>query len=206
MDQKQQKEKFIELSNLIRETGKLYADCLKNPSQAKENSKQIRELETLGDKIQSQLDNQFRSQKNIPYLALDRAKLARKLDETLDQIRIAGMTFATFAQGLPQDFSQKCEKLAEVTEKITDLIAKAVEVIYTSFENALDLIIKIEDLRDEGMESAFSLENEYFDAADASSGWKEYTAISRVIKRTIACIGTAKEASEVLELMAYKYD
>lgn len=206
MDQKEQKEKFIELSKLIGETGKLYAECICNPAASRENVAKILELETIGDNIQAQLDNHFRTQKNIPYLALDRAKLVRKLDGTLDQIKVAGMTYSTFAPGLPQDFSQKCESIAKLTEKITGLLADAVKTIYTSFADALDYISEIENLRDEAMGISFDLVSGFFEEADETSGWKEFEAITRIIKRTMACISMAKEASEVLELMAYKYE
>ncbi|MHA2249832.1 MAG: DUF47 family protein [Candidatus Kariarchaeaceae archaeon] len=206
MDQKEQKEKFIELSKLIREAGKLYADCIYDPSVSEENTNKILELESKGDKIQAELDDHFRTQKNIPYLALDRAKLVRKLDSTLDQIKLAGMTFNTFGPSLPRELIKECESLAKLTMDVTDLLASAVEIIYTSFKEALDLTRQIEELRDQVMVSAFSLENQFFDTADASTGWKEYTAISRIIKRTLVCVVASKEASEVLDLMAYKYD
>ncbi|MHA2171186.1 MAG: DUF47 family protein [Candidatus Kariarchaeaceae archaeon] len=203
MDQKEQKSKFIELANLIREAGKLYGDCILNPSVAEDNKRKILELETQGDSIQDQLDDHFRNQKNIPYLALDRAKLVRKLDDTLDDIKLAGLTFTTFVHSLPKDFSTKCDRFAKILIEVTSCLAQGVEIIYTSFKDALDIVTEIETLRDEAMDISFNLENEYFESIDE---WKEFNAISRIIKRSMACIVEAKESSEVLELMAYKYD
>ncbi|MHA2403248.1 MAG: hypothetical protein ACXADH_09690, partial [Candidatus Kariarchaeaceae archaeon] len=80
---------------------------------------------------------------------------------------------------------------------------QGVEIIYTSFKDALDIVTEIETLRDEAMDISFNLENEYFESID---DWKEFNAISRIIKRSMTCIVEAKESSEVLELMAYKYD
>ena len=203
MDRHEQKSKFIELANLIREAGKLYADCLLNPANSEENKNKIIEMENAGDTIRDALDDHFRNEKNIPYLALDRAKLVNKLDDTLDDIKLAGLTFTTFVHSLPKDFSAKSNRLANIIVEITGCLAEAVEVIYTSFKDALTIVVKIEKLRDEAINISFNLENEYFESID---NWKEFNSLSRIIKRTMACIAEAKDTSEVLTLMAYKYD
>ncbi|MFV2014946.1 MAG: hypothetical protein ACC656_05940 [Candidatus Heimdallarchaeota archaeon] len=81
MDRKEQKEKIIGLAKRIATASDLYAECLKNPEDFSAKVQEILAIETEGDEIQHQLDDHFANEKNIPYLALDRANLVRRLDD-----------------------------------------------------------------------------------------------------------------------------
>lgn len=204
MDQKEQKESIIKLAKIVKESGELYAECLLAQEKSIENIQKILALETEGDVIQRELDDHFSHQKNIPYLALDRARLVRRLDDILDQIAHAAQTLKIFASHTKPDFTDKIQPLAKLCQDITSELAKAVETIYSSFDEAQIIARSIENLRDTAMEACFQLESEIFVSQDTD--WKQYEASKRILSETYVLILNTKNASEVLEVMALKYD
>lgn len=206
MDKKEQKEKIIGLAKLIAEASDLYAQCLINPEDFTAKIQKILVLETEGDKIQHQLDDHFANEKNIPYLALDRANLVRRLDDVLDQLAIAGRTFEALHSGISSKFYEHITPIAEHCSSLGNCLAEAVEAIYTSFAKALEVSKRIEEVRDQASSTAFELETQIFNDADPQNGWKEYVAATRVIRQTMKIIGYIKEASELLQIMSFKYD
>ncbi|MDH5401940.1 MAG: DUF47 family protein [Candidatus Heimdallarchaeota archaeon] len=204
MNREEQKQKFIEISNLVREVGILYGNSLKDPSKTFENLPAILEKEDLADSIQDELDDHFRTQRNIPYLALDRAKLVRRLDDTLDELALAGRTLNAFSSNIPDNFGEKATSLADLVISITSLLAEAVETIYTSFSDALVICEKIENSKDKVVEVSFELEKDMMN--NENSDWKQFISASRIISRTVSSVSVLKAASEVLVLMSYKYE
>jgi len=206
MDRKEQKEKIIGLAKRIAIASDLYAQCLKNPEDFSAKVQEILAIETEGDEIQHQLDDHFANEKNIPYLALDRANLVRRLDDVLDQLAIAARTLEALHSGLSPKFYVSVTPLADYCSSLGHCLAEGVEVIYSSFNEAMSVSKRIEEVRDQATSNAFQLETQFFNDADPQHGWKEYEAATRVIKQTMKIIGHTKEASEILQIMSLKYD
>ena len=201
MDKKTQKKNFIELANIIRECGRIYSKLLNNVKE--EDIQRIIDLEEEGDKIRDALDEDFRTQKNIPYLALDRAKLLRRLDDVLDMFLIGSKNIGAFEGGLPVKFDEEIVDISKNIENCSTSLAEAIEIIYSDFSKCLQLCSKIEELRDASMKMIFDLEYKFYNELD---DWKEFVAVSKILEKSMDCIVIMKEASEVLELMSYKYD
>ncbi len=53
------------------------------------------------------------------------------------------------------------------------------------------------------MKMIFDLEYKFYNELD---NWKEFVAVSKILEKSMDCVVIMKEASEVLELMSYKYD
>lgn len=205
MDREEKKQKFIELADLIQKTGKLYSDILLSVD-IKNNAKMILELETKGDQIQADLDKDFATQKNIPYLAIDRAKLLRKMDTILDLFRLATLNYQQYHNFLPDDFRDKIRVISESIKEMTMNLYEAIVIIYSDFSATLKLVEQIENTRDKVQDLSFNLEGEYFSILDESSGWKKFQAVSSIMNKSNSCIIAIKSASEILTLMAYKYN
>ena len=201
MDKKTQKKNFIELANIIRECGRIYSKLLSNVKE--EDIQRIIDLEEKGDKIRDDLDEDFRTQKNIPYLALDRAKLLRRLDDVLDMFLIGSKNIGAFEGGLPLRFDEEIVDISKNIEDCATSLAEAIEIIYSDFSKCLQLCSKIEELRDTSMKMIFNLEYRFYNELD---NWKEFVAVSKILEKSMDCVVIMKEASEVLELMSYKYD
>lgn len=201
MDKKTQKKNFIELANIIRECGRIYSKLLSNVKE--EDIQRIIDLEEKGDKIRDDLDEDFRTQKNIPYLALDRAKLLRRLDDVLDTFLIGSKNIGAFEGGLPLRFDEEIVDISKNIENCATSLAEAIEIIYSDFSKCLQLCSKIEELRDGSMKMIFDLEYKFYNELD---NWKEFVAVSKILEKSMDCVVIMKEASEVLELMSYKYD
>ena len=201
MDKKTQKKNFIELANIIRECGIIYSKLLSNVKE--EDIQRIIDLEEKGDKIRDDLDEDFRTQKNIPYLALDRAKLLRRLDDVLDMFLIGSKNIGAFEGGLPVKFDEEIVDISKNIENCATSLAEAIEIIYSDFSKCLQLCSKIEELRDASMKMIFNLEYKFYNELD---NWKEFVAASKILEKSMDCVVIMKEASEVLELMSYKYD
>ena len=201
MDKKTQKKKFIELANIIRECGRIYSNLLSNVKE--EDIQRIIDLEEEGDKLRDALDEDFRTQKNIPYLALDRAKLLRRLDDVLDMFLIGSKNIGAFEGGLPVKFDEEIVDISKNIENCSISLAEAIEIIYSDFSKCLQLCSIIEELRDASMKMIFDLEYKFYNELD---DWKEFVAVSKILEKSMDCIVIMKEASEVLELMSYKYD
>jgi len=202
MDSAQQKSLFIELAELIRNAGSTYSDFMTEPASSTYLDRII-ELEREGDEIEDELNEHFTTQRNIPYLALDRAKLLSHLDEVLDQLLIATKTLSAFSEGLPKDFTENAKTLADLVAEITRQLRDAVEIVYDNFDKATTICINIEKLRDQASATVFDLESLYFNGEEST--WKTYTAVSRVLKRTMAIINSVKVSSEMIQLMSMKY-
>ena len=201
MDKKTQKKNFIELANIIRECGRIYSKLMSNVKE--EDIQRIIDLEEKGDKIRDDLDEDFRTQKNIPYLALDRAKLLRRLDDVLDTFLIGSKNIGAFEGGLPLRFDEEIVDISKNIEDCATSLAEAIEIIYSDFSKCLQLCSKIEELRDGSMKMIFDLEYKFYNELD---NWKEFVAVSKILEKSMDCVVIMKEASEVLELMSYKYD
>ena len=204
MDQKEQKESIIKLGQLVKETGKLYSESLSNFEITSENISKILTLETDGDAIQWKLDDHFSQEKNIPYLALDRAKLVGKIDDILDRVAYAGRILKNFAKYVDPEFGEKIKSIATICQEITSKFADAVEVIYSSFDQALALSKEIELMRDKAVEYSFEFEADLIGAKDID--WRQYEASRHILVESMKVIRTTKDASEILEIMALKYD
>lgn len=205
MDQKEQKEKIIGLARLIVKASEIYGECLLNSDNLTPKMKEILAIETEGDLLQRDLDDHFAAEKNIPYLALDRANLVRRLDDVLDQFAIAARTLAAFSSGLPKTFEENIKPISDSCISTGKCLAEGVEIIFESFSDALTVTKRIEENRDEASEKAFELDTKLYNEADPSSGWKPYEASHRVLDRTMKIIGHMKEASELLQIMSLKY-
>ncbi|MCH8908211.1 MAG: DUF47 family protein [Candidatus Heimdallarchaeota archaeon] len=205
MNKKEQKEKFIELANLIKECSQTFSEALV-ASDHKQLVDKIFKLEARGDEIQIELDSHYAQEKNIPYLALDRARLLRRIDDTLDEFVLASRNLNIFSSSLPKDFSTKTAGISENVAILGSYLSKAIEVIFADFQDCLVLVEKIEDLRDKIFDAVFTIEGEYFKTIDTSSGWKPFFSLTEILKRTVACVVAMKNTSEVLTLMVYKYD
>lgn len=206
MNKKEQKEKIIELAGLIRDTGKLYSECLLDPKNVEKKIGKISEKETLGDALQNELSDHFSQEKNIPYLAIDRVKLIGKMDDILDQILLSIKIFKIYGSELSDDFPSEIEPLAKNCETITTSLSLAVEEIYTNFENTRLKIKEIEEQRDKASDTSFKLERKAFELADPSKGWKVFESTQRILGITMKIIARTKAASEILEIMVLKYD
>ncbi|MCY3411322.1 MAG: DUF47 family protein [Candidatus Heimdallarchaeota archaeon] len=205
MDRERQKSKFLELAGIIEKTGSIYGKMLLSGS-PKDKLEEILDLESRGDEIQEELDKDFAQQKNIPYLAIDRAKLLRKMDNILDEFRTATLVYRTYQEFLPNGFTEAIITLSNLITEMSTKLSKAIELIYTSFADSLVIVDEIETLRDKALDDAFGITSSYFKELDESSGWKSYEATSNVVKKSVSCLAAIKDASEVLTLMAYKYD
>ena len=206
MKNKEVKENFINIANLIKEAGELYSICfIKSEEIIEENIKTIIELERQGDVIQSVLDNHYKNEKNIPFLAIDRVKLLQTLDKTLDDASLAARTLSAFYSELPKEFKNSVIKLAENVKMMTAKLALAVETIYDDFKAANDLTKEIEELRDESLEESFRIENEFFLSADVNSGWKGFISVSTITKKTMTVIKSVRNAAEIITIMSIKY-
>ena len=205
MDKKEQKEKIIGLARLIVKASEIYGECLLNSDNLAPRMKEILEIETQGDVLQKQLDDSFAEEKNIPYLALDRANLVRRLDDVLDQLALAARTLSAFSSGLPKLFHENISPIAGACKSMGKCLAEGVELIYESFSEAMQVTKRIEDNRDEASAKGFELETKLYNESDPSTGWKAYEASHRVIDRTMKVIGNMKEASELLQIMSLKY-
>jgi hypothetical protein len=124
----------------------------------------------------------------------------------LDQLAIAGRTFEALHSGISSKFYEHIVPIAEHCSSLGNCLAEAVEAIYTSFAKALEVSKRIEEVRDQASSTAFDLETQLFNDADPQTGWKEYEAATRVIRQTMKIIGFTKEASELLQIMSFKYD
>lgn len=206
MKREDQKQHFLDLIDLVERTGELLSESLRNKDKIDENIRKITKYETDGDVIQHELDDHFRNQRNIPYLALDRAKLLRRIDDILDDEATAARTLEVFSSSLPGNFSEMIAPLAEHVLQISKDIKDAVHAIYTSFEECLRLVEKIEQSRDNAMAISFDLEKYYFENLHEPSNWKEFESSTRIIRKSMKVISSIKAASEILELMAIKYD
>lgn len=204
MKRKELKEKFIEIANLVRITGDYYSKSLTDFKAIDSNLNKIIDLETQGDRIQEQINLHYKDEKSIPFLAIDRVRLLQRIDDTLDAILLACKTLKTFGAGLPNDFQDKIKELSELLSKITNSFAQGVTIIYESFKDALEETQKIEELRDNAMNLAFNIEGNYF--LENSTKWKEFFAVREILKKTMTVISSTKKASEILEIMALKYD
>ncbi len=204
MNREDKKEKLLELSSLIKRTGELYANILSS-DKIDDKIEEILELETKGDEIQDILDKDFATQKNIPYLAIDRAKLLRRMDNILDNFRIASLTYKLYHKYLPDDFDGKISVISEKITVMSDKLSVAIDLIYTDFSKSLEVVDQIEKIRDETQDITFDIEGAYFNSLDGTTGWKSFQAVSQIIKKTTNCIRSIKSASEILTLMAYKY-
>lgn len=205
MDQKEQKEKIIGLARLIVNASEIYGECLLNSDNVAPKMNEILAIETEGDVLQKALDDHYANEKNIPYLALDRANLVRRLDDVLDQLAIAARTLGAFSSGLPKTFHENIKPIAEACKSMSKCLAEGVEVIFESFSEAMIVTKRIEDNRDEASAKGFELETKLYNESDPSTGWKAYEASHRVIDRTMKIIGHMKEASELLQIMSLKY-
>lgn len=206
MKNKEVKENFIKIANLIKEAGELYSICFfKSEETMEENIRKIIELETQGDEIQTILDNHYKNEKNIPFLAIDRVKLLQTLDKTLDDASLAARTLSAFYSELPEEFEKSVSKLAENVKIITQKLAIAVETIYDDFKAAHELTKEIEDLRDASLEESFRIENKFFISADVTNGWKGFTSVSTITKKTMAVIKSVRNAAEIITIMSIKY-
>ncbi|MHA2098425.1 MAG: DUF47 family protein [Candidatus Kariarchaeaceae archaeon] len=205
MDKKEQKEKIIGLGKLVAQASKLYADCLQSPDDFSTKIQQILTLETEGDTLQSQLDDHFANEKNIPYLALDRANLVRRLDDVLDTLAVSARTLEAFKSGMSDKFQADVKPIADCCVSMGSSLSLGVETIYSSFTETLSVTKQIEESRDAATSKAFELETQLFKDADPASGWKEYEASTRIVKQTMKIIIRTKEASELLQIMSLKF-
>ncbi|MFV2014947.1 MAG: hypothetical protein ACC656_05945 [Candidatus Heimdallarchaeota archaeon] len=119
---------------------------------------------------------------------------------------IAARTLEALHSGLSTQFYESVTPLADYCSSIGNCLAEGVEVIYSSFNEAMSVSKRIEEVRDQATSNAFQLETQIFNDADPQNGWKEYEAATRVIKQTMKIIGHTKEASEILQIMSLKYD
>lgn len=202
MNKKEEKEQFFKLAEHLEEVGKILKDLIFQISPPSEKIEAVLKIEQEGDVIRDLLNEHFAKQQSVPYLALDRAKLLRRIDDIFDECARTARTIKEYGPFLPTDFHQKAEFIAEGIAKTSHDLAKAIMEIYTSFDNAVSLIQGIENLRDEIVERGMQLEAEYF---QSSENWKQFYAIERMHKRSQAIIAKIKTAGEILSLMAIKY-
>ena len=203
MDREEKKEKFIELAEIIRDTGRLFSESLLTKDN-EEKINQIVELEHNADVIQTELDRDFATQKNMPYLSIDRAKLLRRIDNTLDEFKLASSDILLFSSHFPEDSDNKFSELATNLAEISASLADAIKMIYTNFEETIPILDKIEKLKDIGIGLTFSIEKYYFNLCEEKD-WKQFIAISTITKQISSCINYIKGTSEILMLMSYKY-
>ena len=204
LTKKEQKQLFIEIADNIKESGEYYAKMLLLEN-TDEMYKKIINMEDEGDEFQARLDAHFSTQKNAPYLTLERAKLLRRMDDVLDNFAIAARTLSVFAEGLPQDFVQNAGEISRLVCEVTEDFSKGMNNLYTNFHESLRNSSRIEQSRDRLVEEIFRLETLYFKNLKGNDAWRQFTAIERVMKRTIAVIQKIRDAGEIIEIMVYKY-
>ncbi len=202
MNKKEEKEHFFKLADLLEEAGEAVADIIFQPSPAEEKIKRALEIEEQGDQIRDRLNEHFAKQQSVPYLALDRAKLLRRIDDILDEYARTARTVKEYGKFLPQDFAERGKFISDAIKSTSKDLRNAIKEIYTSFDNAMALVNKIEENRDIIVEKGMQLEADYFEELQ---GWKEFTAIENMHKRAQAIIAKIKTAGEILSLMAIKY-
>ncbi|MHA2504157.1 MAG: DUF47 family protein [Candidatus Kariarchaeaceae archaeon] len=204
MDRKERKETFLKLADLVDQAGEVFSHYLQNPSDSS-RLEEIEKIEQKGDILEDKLNTYYMTQRNIPYLSLDRAKLLRRLDEILDQMFLGAKTLEAFGTSLPESFTSKVTELAGHLDKMTKTLRQAIEAIYENFEEAAKLTKQIEYERDQSTNLLFELEKSSFQSEDGPEGWKGFVAVSRIGRRTVSIINATKAASEVIELMTMKY-
>ena len=204
MDNKEQKEHFLKIGELVDKAGAEFSQYLQNPSDSSKLAT-IEQLETEGDSAQDKLNAYFTTQRNIPYLSLDRAGLLRKLDEILDQILLSAKTLDAFGSALPPSFTDEVGQLALHLDHMTGTLNKAITALYEDFAAATELTNEIEADRDKSTKILFELEKMAFNSDDEVQGWKGFTAVSRIARRIASVINATKSASEVIEIMSMKY-
>lgn len=200
LNYKDQKERFLAIAELIRNAGSIYSTgVLHNDVYILEK---IKEIEKNGDVIRNELNAHFILQQDIPYLALDRAKLLRKLDDTLDAYLIATNTYVLYHGSLPASFAANIASSVDNLLQINNLVVTGIVTIFDDFKATIEYTNKIEILRDEFIDNGNILEQQYFSSEE---NWKEYTAISKILKANIRCVNAMKVVSEILAQMAYTY-
>lgn len=203
MNREEKKEKFKELAEILRDTGRLFSESLLIKDN-EEKINQIVELEQRADNIQIELDRDFATQKNMPYLSIDRAKLLRRIDNTLDEFKLGSSDILLYSSHLPEDSNEKFTELATNLAEISASLADAIKMIYTNFEDTIPILDRIEKLKDIGLGLTFGIEKYYYNKCD-EKGWKQFFAVSTITKQISSCINYIKGTSEILMLMSYKY-
>ncbi len=204
MKRSEKKEYFIKLAKLIEKSGICFSNALQNTN-VTENLEEIYSLESQGDQIQTILDKDFASQKNIPYLAIDRAKLLRRMDSVLDEFKSSVKEFEIYRVGLPKEFYLDIKILGENIISMSKMFADGIEIMYSDFALALRKVSEIEELHDEMRDNIFQVKKKYYNKLKETDNWSTYIAISSSIERILSVIRLIKAASEIIGLMAYKY-
>ncbi len=204
LTRKEQKELFIELGQVVQEAGECYAKMLR-VELIEEMYNRLNELESKGDELQAKLDAHYSTQKNAPYLTLERAKLLRRIDDTLDNFAIAARTMHVFAGAVPSDFVERATPVSKLLKLVAEYVNDAIVNLFTNFSQALKLTGKIEDNRDKIVDLTFELETDYFKSLNGENAWKQFTAVERIMKRTAATVQRMRDTAEIIELMVYKF-
>ncbi|RMG36025.1 MAG: DUF47 family protein [Methanobacteriota archaeon] len=202
MNKKEEKEQFFKLADLLQTAGQIIGEIIFQPEPVQEKIDRVLEVEEEGDKIRDRLNEHFAKQQSVPYLALDRAKLLRRIDDVLDEYARTARTVKEYGKFLPTDFAERGAFISETIRSTSESLSQAIKEVYSSFDNAIDLVEKIENSRDEVMEKGMQLEAEYF---QKSQDWKQFAALENMHKRAQSIIAKIKNAGEVLSLMAIKY-
>ncbi len=202
MNKKEEKEKFFELADLISEGGKLISEIIFSPEINMEKIMLVLDLEEKGDRVRDELNRHFATQQSVPYLALDRAKLLRRIDDILDEFARTARTVKEYNESLPRNFTADIKFVSDAIKTSSQNLGEAIKIVYTSFDDAWKLVRGIEELRDNVVEKGMEVEAGYF---KTSNDWKEFEALSRMHKRAQVIMALIKAAGEILELMSIKY-
>ncbi len=202
MNKKEEKQKFMELANIVSEAGKLISEVMLSSSPDSTKLDKILALESKGDELKDMLNIHFAKEQNTPYLALDRAKLLRRIDDCLDEFARSARTVREFSEFLPATLMEDGKELLSLIQQASTDLSEAIHVIFNSFKDALELVKQIENARDRALDLGSDLISKKFKEVE---DWKTFEATERIVKRIHAIMAILRDTAEVLQLMAYKY-
>lgn len=203
LSHKEQKEKFYELADILQQIGKDYHQIFTNETSL-DQINDILKKESEADKIQDILNLHYTTQKNVPYLALDRANLLRRLDDVMDTFAISAKLVEYLKPQLPEGFANEFTNMLEMIDQQSDLTAEAVRRIFDDFSKAKELTEQVEEFKDIIVNEGFTLEKKYFETLGADD-WKQFHATTEILKRTAKIANSMRNVGELLVYMITKY-
>lgn len=198
--------KFMELADIVDlcvRNLKNTVKALENPDTISEAVKSVFDAETEGDLVRDVLLESFSLEKHPPIIQLDRVDLMQRLDKIMNkcehaarQIELAGLFF-------PLNELPALLEIMELVATTAKMVTNGVRVVFDSFEEAVDKIKDVEDVRDQSRDLMYALTAKVL--KDPATNHQALFATDKITLRVEQVAERAKEAADLLANMKLKY-
>lgn len=159
--------------------------------------------ETKGDIVRDRLIQSFTSEKHPPVIQLDRVALMYSLDKIMNKCEHAARQIELAGEFYPSEEVPPLLEIVELVLQASSRVTDSIRTIFHSFDEAVEKVKDVEDLRDESRDKTFALTAKVL--RNSATNYQRLFAIDKITHRVQQVAERAKQTADLINNMKLKY-